>query len=221
MAPNIHRAASSAGGQTLGRRAIPTPFISTHPILSSSPLAFGDDAVLNKLDGKVCFFFKPLIINEGGLFNLKKPMEVIGKGKNINLDNSIIFKKMDSPTESFAMVKGAIDFQNMDEKMLAITTNQNIFSSSYITHCALNKNLPDMDFMMLNYNFSNNVPTQSIINSQKDGQIFMVEGNIGSDLSSKTNVEDGCIFEEGEWQHKVRQVGMTNDSKFPLKLSLS
>ncbi|PKU75804.1 hypothetical protein MA16_Dca018305 [Dendrobium catenatum] len=83
--------------------------ISTCYILSSSPPTFVDDAVSNKLDGKVHFSGKPLIINEGGLLNLKKPMEVIGKGENIISDISVIFKKMDSPIESFVMVKGAVD----------------------------------------------------------------------------------------------------------------
>ncbi|KAH0451306.1 hypothetical protein IEQ34_018605 [Dendrobium chrysotoxum] len=59
--------------------------------------------------------------------------------------------------------------QNVYDKMLTITTNLNIIPSSAITPCALNKNLPDMDFVLLNNSCTNNVPSQSIVNDQEDG----------------------------------------------------
>ncbi|PKU74727.1 hypothetical protein MA16_Dca004918 [Dendrobium catenatum] len=76
MAADVRRPATLAGEQTASRRVIPTPSINPRPITNScSPPAY-DDKCSNKVDDKARYG-KALVINEGGLLNLKKPAETV------------------------------------------------------------------------------------------------------------------------------------------------
>ncbi|PKU87862.1 hypothetical protein MA16_Dca025091 [Dendrobium catenatum] len=204
MAADVRRPATSAGEQTASRRVILTPSINPRPIInSSSPPAYGDKCS-NKVDDKARYG-KALVINEGGLLNLQKPAEVTGKGKAVATEDHEISKKFKSPIKAMMNAKRLSGSENMDEKILAITSNQISVTSPLISPCILNKNLPDMDFMLLNNNYYIYMNLPSIVNDQEVGQPIWMEGNACIDLSSKKNVEDGNIPKEGEVPQEVRQ----------------
>ncbi|PKU67432.1 3-hydroxyisobutyryl-CoA hydrolase-like protein 3, mitochondrial [Dendrobium catenatum] len=101
MAADGGRPSSTARGHFESRRGNPAPLFSSRSNLASSPPAFGDDLISNTMEGKVRFMSgKPLVINDGGFLKQKKPIEIIGKGKNVNSEKSMGFQKYGSPPES-------------------------------------------------------------------------------------------------------------------------
>ncbi|KAL0915977.1 hypothetical protein M5K25_013450 [Dendrobium thyrsiflorum] len=92
------------------------------------------------------------------------------------------------------------DLGNVNEQMLAITSNQNTVSLHPINFCVINKRLPEMDFMLTNNVFTKALPLQSVVNDQDVRHLTLEESELDKDIcgmTSKGNVEHDHSFREG------------------------